>query len=195
MSEVASFLPAQLLYHSAFHWITPGRVWNVLRANVETSLIIPDAIKLRMTYGPSGAALITTTAAVLRAFSEHGFMNELKELNVVDVTKIFEFDEKIRENPPVYHCIPTAYGLSYLSQKDREAMEDVKEEAKKIAPLLQGFCETILKHHPLGKQKVLVKHSNDNPVMKQKAKRFFQHVSKGSGSLGELYGAKRQKKL
>lgn len=139
-SEFSSFLPAELLYHSAFHWITPGSVWNVLRANVETSLIIPEAIKLRMTRAPSGAALITTTAAVLRAFGEHGFMNELKELNLVDVTKIFEFDEKIRENPPVYHRIPTAYGLSCRSQNDRQEMEDVKEEAKKIAPLLQGFC-------------------------------------------------------
>lgn len=32
-------------------------------------------------------------------------------------------------------------------------------------------------------------------MMKLKAKRLFQHVSKGSGSLGEVFGAKRQKAL
>ncbi|KAG1136118.1 hypothetical protein G6F37_013070 [Rhizopus arrhizus] len=50
--EVTKFLPAHILYHAALHWISPGRVMQVVRAQSET-MNIPDAIKTRMNSAPS----------------------------------------------------------------------------------------------------------------------------------------------
>ncbi|KAJ4868592.1 Uncharacterized protein Rs2_26650 [Raphanus sativus] len=148
-----------------------------------------------MTCAPAGAALVTTTAAVLKPFSASGFLDDLIALNITKVDKIFELDAKIRRNPTLYHMNPTAYDEKFLAGDPKKEFEDGKEEAKKLAPLLQAFCDTMLRNAPLGRQKVLRKHANSNPALRQSAKRFFQEVWREvPTSLDEVFGQLRKSK-
>ncbi|KAG2317608.1 hypothetical protein Bca52824_020730 [Brassica carinata] len=184
--DVGMFLPSDLLYHYAFHW-------KVMKAHEDSGL--PDTIKLRMTCSPVGAALVTTTAAVLKPFSAGGFLDDLLALNITKIDKIFELDAKIRSNPTLYHMNPTAYGEAFLAAGPRKEFEDGKEEAKKLAPLLQAFCDTMLRNAPLGRQKVLRKHANSNPALRQSAKRFFQEYCREvPTSLDEVFSQLKKSK-
>lgn len=94
--EVTKFLPAHILYHADLHWISPGRVLQVVRAQSET-MNIPDAIKTRMTSASSGTAIVTTTAAILEAVESSGQgADYLKTLNV-KFGLIKEMNKKVRE--------------------------------------------------------------------------------------------------
>lgn len=66
LPDLANFLPPALLYHSALHWVNPGRAYEVLGAQLSTPSI-PDALSLRYNAAPAGTAIITTTDAVVRA--------------------------------------------------------------------------------------------------------------------------------
>lgn len=192
--DVGTFSPSDLLYHYAFHWITPARIWKVMKAH-EDSGLLPDTIKLRMTCAPAGAALVTTTAAVLKPFSAGGFLDDLIALNITKVEKIFELDAKIRSNPTLYHITPAAYDETFLAGDAKKEFEDGKEEAKKVAPLLQAFYDTMLRNAPLGRQKVLRKQANSNPALRQSAKRFFQEVWREvPTSLDEVFGQLKKSK-
>ncbi|KAF2541120.1 hypothetical protein F2Q70_00036977 [Brassica cretica] len=194
MPDVGNFLPSNLPYQSDFHWITPARIWKVMKAH-EDSGLLPDAIKLRMTCAPVGAALVTTTAAVLKSFSAAGFLNDLIALNITKIDMIFELDAKIRKSPTVYHRTPNTYDEAFLDAGPRKEFQDGKEEAKKLAPLLQAFCDIMLRNAPLGRQKVLRKHADVNPALRQGAKRFFQDVVRGvPTSLAEVFGQKKKSK-
>lgn len=187
MPDVGNFLPSNLLYQSA-------RIWKLMKAH-EDSGLLPDAIKLRMTCAPVGAALVTTTAAVLKSFSADGFLNDLIALNITKIDMIFELDAKIRKSPTVYHRTPNTYDEAFLDAGPRKEFQDGKEEAKKLAPLLQAFCDIMLRNAPLGRQKVLRKHADVNPALRQGAKRFFQDVVIGvPTSLAEVFGQKKKSK-
>ncbi|CAG7889836.1 unnamed protein product [Brassica rapa] len=212
MPDVGNFLPSNLLYQSAFHWITPARIWKVMKAH-EDSRLLPDAIKLRMTCAPVGAALVTTTAAVLKSFSTAGFLNDLIALNITKIDMIFELDAKIRKSPTVYHRTPTAYDEAFLDAGPRKEFEDGKEDAKKLAPLLQAFCHNAQKcstrttegvptslaevFGQKKKSKATIEDpsgADDNPALRQGTKRFFQEVGRGiPTSVDEVFEQKKSK--
>ncbi|CDY18558.1 BnaA01g26370D [Brassica napus] len=168
MPDVGNFLPSNLLHQSAFHWITPARIWKVMKAH-EDSRLLPDAIKLRMTCAPVGAALVTTTAAVLKSFSAAGFLNDLIALNITKIDMIFELDAKIRKIPTkcstrTTEGVPTSLAEVFVQKKNSKAtIED-----------------------PSG--------ADVNPALRQGTKRFFQEVGRGvPTSVDEVFGQKKKK--
>jgi len=173
----ATYLAGATQFHKAFHWITPQRVRNVLNAQL-TSGTIPDAVALRKNAAPAGTAIITTTAAVLESAKASGYYEVLKTESKCDLDLIVRTSADIKSNPPKFHRVPQAYGLVPLPPDEAKALEAVKQEAIKFAPIAQAYVDALLGKAALGKALALKKHALENPVLYNKLLRVFRQLSR-----------------
>jgi len=176
--NVSKYQPSGVLYHALFHWISPKRVWDVIMAKVGTDTL-PEAIALRSSSAPAGTAIITTMAAVIAQWEAAALKKAIEDLKIADLKKILDMSAIIKANPPKYHKVPHAYGLTPLSIQEKNTLNEAAEEAKKLCPLAQGFIDALFSTAALGNAKVFKKHADDNPIATKKAKTFFRTMTKG----------------
>lgn len=170
--ELSKYLAPDVMYRKALRWVSPGRVWEILSANLNEDRI-PEAIRIRANSAPSGTALITTTSAVLNAMKSTKVCSKMEEMQIADFAKIMELDANIRANPPKFHKVPEAYGRPALTHDEKANLEAAKREAAKLAPVTKAFVDSMLRQAPLGRQQVLNKYAKMNPTVYEKCKRFF----------------------
>lgn len=177
MPHLANYLIPGVLFHAALHWVSPGRAWAVLRAQLDTQNI-PDAIKIRANAAPAGTAIITTTAAVIESLSAVNLKDAFVKHGGMDLDLIATMTAKIKLNPPKYHKAYFAYGIAPITAAERTELEDVKAIAIRFAPYAQAFISTYLQNADLGKARALKKHADQNPIAIKTASNLFRAIAK-----------------
>jgi len=175
LESIAGWMRSATLYHHVLHWVSPARVTEVLAAQVASSRI-PDAIKIRTSAAPAGTALITTTAAVLRAMQGSGLGEKMASVGGVKTALILEVSGKIHKAPQSYHRAYYAYALPALPAAEAAQMEAAKEEAAKIAPITQAYINIIFRGTQLANARALQKHADIDPQRLRLAERYFKAV-------------------
>jgi len=175
--NLRNFMPDEVSFHHALHWVSPGRVWAVIMALKDTDRL-PEAINIRCTAAPSGTALVTTTNAVLDMMDASGVLATLPESKKTDVRSLRDLTFKIRSNPVRYHKTHQAYGLPELPDAEKIELNEAKMMAMKLAPITQGFIDAMLKNAALGRAKALEKHAEGNPLLRKKAAKYFKALAK-----------------
>jgi hypothetical protein len=181
--------PSEIAYHTLFHWISPARAYEALVAQKDTERI-PDAIKIRMKAAPAGTALITTSAAVFESMKTANFFPEFVQLTKGDVEEIMVFSDAIKSEPTKWHKTPSAYGMAPMSEEKQNRLEIFRRKAALLAPITQAYINALMKNAPLGRAKTLDKHSMSNPLLKEKAQKFFKSMAKTEvSSFANLFGS------
>lgn len=190
--HLANYLPPELLYHRVAHWVSLTKALAVSR-DADQVPRLPNAVVLRATAGPAGTAVITTSDAILKALAQTGLKAALVEASGADVAKLEAMSETVKGDPGKYHTIPTAYGGNALSDRDKKDLDDVKEIAYMLAPVLQGFLDSLPRNADLPQAKALVKHADVNPLLRKRAKLFFKEVgTTKAGNMKELFAGDKR---
>lgn len=174
---VPAFMRPATLYHHALHWVSPARSRAVLLAQLETTRI-PEALRLRANAAPAGCALVTTTAAVVSAMQAGNLFDAVATAGGYDLTPVLEAAELVRSDAPRFHKLPQAFGVAPASDADRKIVENAKMIAVMFAPVAQGFIDATLQTAALGRAKVLLKHAEQNPVLRKRASTYFRDVTR-----------------
>lgn len=175
--QAASILPAPILYHTTFHWISPARIWKVVNAQLNLNTI-PEAIKIRVKAAPAGTALITTTAAVIEAMAQSNIKDKLDAEGSFKLDLIIKVSNAIKADPARYHKTRTAYKVTPLDPAEESSVDDAMKAAITFAPIAQGYIEALFTSADLGKARALAKHANQNPMMIKRAKAYFRALAR-----------------
>lgn len=185
--HLASYLPPAVLYHTVAHWTSLSKALDVVHDAVQES-VLPNAVVIRATAAPAGMALLTTSAAILEAIAGTGLGQALEKASNVDIEAITDLTEEVRRNPAKFHTIPSAYGKGALSTSDVSRIAHAKTEARKLAPILQGFVDALPRSSDLASARALGKHADLNPMLRRRAKAFFSEVGKAkAANIAELF--------
>lgn len=176
-SDLHTYLPPAELYHTAGHWVSLKRALAV-STDPEQALRLPNALVIRSTAAPAGSAIITTSVAILNALAGTGMKEAYLTAAKIDESKLITMAQRVKTSPGAYHTIPGAYGHRALSPEDRKELEDVKALASSMAPILQGFVDSLPRDCDLAMAKALAKHANLNPTLRKQAKTFFSSVAR-----------------
>lgn len=179
--SVSGIMAAEDLYHTVTHPINLKFVYSVLR-DPTASLRLPNAMVTRANSAPSGTAIITTSAAVLRCLEAGPYYEEILATVGKKVERITRLSDVIKENPAKYHVAFFAYESPGLSLDEKKELEVVKLTAVSCAPILQGFLDAMPKTAVIAKARALSKHADNNPVMRNNVKLFFKAASKFRGA-------------
>lgn len=175
--QLASYLPPAELYHTASHWVSLSRALAVAHDPVQATKL-PNALVIRSRAAPAGTAIITTSVAVLDALAGTGMKEAyLKAANIKEEL-LRETTEIVVSNPAQYHTIPTAYGRGALGVDEKKKLEEAKALAISMAPILQGFVDSLPRDCDLSMAKALAKHAQQNPTLRKQAKAFFSEVAR-----------------
>jgi hypothetical protein len=177
MPDLANYLEPSVLFHTALHWVSPGRAWQVLQAQKGTQHL-PDAISIRANAPPAGTAIITTTAAVIDALEAANIANQFTQYGGFDLQSIRNMTDTIKLNPPRYHKAWFAYNVVGLTPAETDALEAVKAVAIRFAPYSQAFISAYLRQADLGRAKALRKHAEQNPIQMKLARNLFNAFAK-----------------
>lgn len=189
MPELTHYLPPKILYHQTAHWVSLAKALAVAKSNVQkTHHLLPNAVVIRANHGPSGTAVITASAAALKALeqSTDGQKDALVTMiqeetgfgNIVDMIKSIErMSSIVKTEPGRYHTAPLAYNERELTAGEKKEFQSAKDNAIQLAPLFQGFLDAL----PRGsgsphyyKSRALMKHAEANPFLRMRAKIFFK---------------------
>jgi hypothetical protein len=179
--DVPGYLRPASLYHAALHWVSPARAHEVLLAQVENDRM-PEAIRIRAHSAPAGTAVITTTAAVLDAMAAGNVLSEVSEAMGVNTGVITEMSAMVKAEPAKYHKLPEAFGVARASEEERANLEAVKLLAIRIAPVVQGYIDALLRDGSLGLAKALRKHAEANPLLMRRSMTYFRAISRGTAT-------------
>jgi hypothetical protein len=189
---LSSYLPAEDLYHTVGHWVSLSRALAVVRDSTQATRL-PNALIIRSTAPPAGTAIITTTIAVLAALEGTGLKKSYIEAAGVDEETLTKVAMMVTKNPDEYHTIPSAYNKPVLSDGLRKELTAAKAIAIQMAPIMQGFVDSLPRGCDLAAARALSKHADANPSMRMRAKRFFQETSRTkAGSISELLNMARR---
>lgn len=187
--DLHTFLPPAELYHTVGHWVSLSRALSV-STNPTQSLSLPNALVIRSRAAPAGTAIITTSVAILNALAGTGMKEAYLRAAGIDETILTAMTQRVTANPGLYHTIPGAYGQKALSTEDRQKLEEAKELASSMAPILQGFVDSLPRDCDLAMAKALAKHANLNPTLRKQAKTFFAMVARSKvGDITQLVSA------
>jgi hypothetical protein len=169
---IANYMPADLLYHRAAHWVSLGLALAVAKDPTQAERL-PNAVVIRAKSASAGNALITTSVAILEEM-EAGLRKDLSEHSGVKIKALMDVAEKIKSDPAAYHLFPKAYGKPVLSTELSEELNEQKSAAKKLAPVLQGYLDSLPRNSTLAHAKALQKYANESPLLYLRAKTFFK---------------------
>lgn len=187
--DLHSYLPAAELYHTVGHWVSLKRALDVATNSIQAGRL-PNALVIRSRAAPAGTAIITTTVAVLGALAGTGLKNDYLKTAGIDELALTAMTERVTSNPGQFHTIPGAYGFNALSPEVRKELEKVKDIASSMAPILQGFVDSLPRDCDLAMAKALNKHANLNPTLRKQAKTFFATIARSRvGDIKELLNA------
>lgn len=173
--QIAGMLPPPVLYHTALHWVGPGRVRSVVEAQATTQAI-PDAIKIRMNAAPAGTAILTTTSAIVDAMAAVNLDQAFEKYGNFGLQTIRDVTARVKASPCKYHKAYFAYGISRASNAELNQLEDGKKAAERFAPYAQAFIDTYMKEAALGKAKAIKKHADNNPVQYRRSITLFRAI-------------------
>lgn len=176
MPNLVKYLPAEILFHRVAHW-TPLKLALDVAKNPANKDRIPNAVVVRATAAPAGTALVATSCAILETLDGTGLGSELVKASGLDLSKVRKTTDAIKTNPAKYHIIPAAYKTSELNNNEVLALDEAKAIAHAIAPVLQGFLDSLPRSSDLTGAKALEKHASLNPAMRGRAKRYFKEVT------------------
>jgi hypothetical protein len=186
LPTLTNYLPPEILYHRVAHWVSLTKALAVSKAP-EQATKLPNAVVVRAVAGPAGTAIITTSEAIMKALAQTGLREALIEASGIDSDVIVAMSAKVKNNPGKYHTIPTAYNFPALSTTDKLELETAKEVAIQIAPILQGFLDSMPRNSDLPKARALIKHADTNPLLRKRAKVYFREVGVSkAGNMQEL---------
>jgi hypothetical protein len=189
MPELTHYLPPKVLYHQTAHWVSHAKALAVAKSNVQkTTHHLPNAIVIRADHGPSGTAVITASAAVLKAMklSTDGQKDALVTMiqegetsvgNIADmITSIERMSCIVKTGPGRYHTVPLAYNERELTAGEKKEFQSAKDNAIQLAPLFQGFLDALPRGSPhyYNSSRALMKHAGANPFLRKRAKIFFK---------------------
>jgi len=187
--EIATLLPAPILYHAALHWVSPARSREVLTAQLATPHI-PDAIRIRYNAAPAGTALLTTTEAILKAMSVVGLVRLFQQYGDMDLDVIVAQTLTVKEDPCKYHKSHFAYNVAAPSRDETIALDIAKTEAERFAPYAQAFINTFMRDAALGRARALKKHADGNPIQLARAANLFRRIARAPvDSVEDLFRA------
>jgi len=175
--ELMTYLPAELMWHEAMHWVSPRIAYEALIKQLDEQTM-PDAIRIRANAAPAGTAVVTTTCAVLDAMDSAALKNEFVRYGGYNLDLIVAMKDKIKADPRKYHKSYFAYGVSKLSAQEVEELELAKADAIKFAPISQAFIVAYLRDAELSKARALQKHAQTNPIIQRRAERFFRSLAR-----------------
>lgn len=173
--HLASYLPADLLYHRVAHWVPLTMALQVVRSPDQASCL-PNAVLIRAQAAPAGTAIVTTSQAIIDAIQAYGVLEDIQEAKICDLKQIATLSKAVKEDPGRYHTIPTAYGRAMLDDASKAELTAAKAEAQKIAPFLQGFLDSLPNTSDLTAAKALQKHADVNPLLRRRSKAFFREI-------------------
>jgi hypothetical protein len=189
---LSMYLSAEDLYHTAGHWVSLSRALAVVKDPIQ-SVRLPNALVIRSNAPPAGTAIITTTIAVLSALEGTGLKKSYIEAAGIDEDSLTKMAVMVTQNPGAYHTIPSAYGEPSLSEQAQKALMHAKSIAIQMAPIMQGFVDSLPRGCDLAAARALSKHADANPAMRMRAKRFFQETSRTkAGTISELLNMARR---
>lgn len=189
---LSNYLAPEDLYHTASHWVSLARALAVVKDPVQATRL-PNALVIRSNAPPAGTAIITTTMAVLAALEGTGLKGSYIAAAGVDEPTLARMAILVTKSPDVYHTIPSAYGKGALEPKQAEELLVAKNIAIKMAPIMQGFVDSLPRGCDLAAARALSKHADANPAMRMRAKRFFQETSRTkAGTISELLNMARR---
>lgn len=175
------------LFHHVLHWVSPERAYNVLNAQLTTATL-PDALILRANAPPAGWAIITTTAAVLKALTSANLYEDINESTEIPLNLLESAAETIKKDVRKWHKAYFAYGVAPPSVAELTQMEEQRDNAIAFAPYAQGFIDGTLRDAALGQAQALKKHAELNPVARARAARFFRAIARTSvGTVEDLF--------
>lgn len=177
--DIMSMLQPATMFHHVLHWVSPERAYNVLHAQL-SSATLPDALVIRANAPPAGWAVITTTAAVLKALESANLFSKVDESTEIPLDSIDEAAERIKTDVRKWHKAYFAYGVAPPSAAEMKEMEEQRDNAIAFAPYAQGFIDGTLRDAALGQAQALKKHAELNPIARAKAARFFRAVARTS---------------
>jgi hypothetical protein len=184
LPELTNFLPPPVLYHQVAHWVSLSKSLQVAKSPAHATRL-PNAVVLRSSAGPAGTAILTTSGAILNELGQYGLKEAIIKASKVDADLISEVAEKVKASPAKYHAICEAYDQTPLSGAEKKELDKAKEAAILIAPVLQGFIDSLPRSSDLHQAKALIKHAEMNPLLRRRAKVFFKDVKSTKAERGE----------
>lgn len=189
---LTSYLAPVDLYHTALHWVSLGESYSIASSE-DAQEWLPNAVVIRAKAAPAGTALVATSVAILNAMAGTGLKQAMIDHSGVDIAKLEEVASEITTNPGKYHTIPSAYGKKPLANDKKEEFEKAKEVALKLAPVLQGFLDSLPNNSTLAQAKALAKHADANPLQRRRAKVFFREVgTTKAATIEELFAGDKR---
>lgn len=187
MPDADSWLPASSLFHVSSHWVGPARAHNVLMSGMGDERF-PRAILIRATATPAGYALVGTSSAILECMATSGLKDALEVASGVNLQQITDASDAVKADARKYHAAYFAYGVAKASDSEVAAVEAAAVAAKRLAPVLQGFLDSLSQDSDLSRAKALAKHANVAPIQRKNAMRFFRALARAEPtSLDELF--------
>nr|GLL48299.1 hypothetical protein DY000_00007781 [Ipomoea trifida] len=172
IADHLNYLSDDVLYGPAFRWIGVVRPKQAL-IQLKDTINVPNVFVVRMKYGPAGQALVTTTYVVLQAMEAKGWWSEFRDFGFDDST-INSVAQRILDDPWKFHLYSGVYELPPLSPEERAEVDKAREDATKLAPITQAFCDVVESNTALGRAKVLRRALQGNPMMYQRVKSLFR---------------------
>lgn len=175
--DISRLLPPAALYHTALHWVGPGRAREVLMAQLDTPQI-PDALRIRANAAPAGTAILTTTNAILEAMATVNLDQAFETYGSFGLGDITAVTEAVKKDPVKYHKSYFAYNVAKPTAQEIGRLEAAKKKAERFAPYAQAFIDTYMREAALGKAKAIKKHADGNPIQLRRATTLFRAISR-----------------
>lgn len=192
LAELTNFLPPANLFHLVAHWVPLRKALAVAKSRAQVAKL-PNAVVIRANAGPAGTAILTSSEAILGALEQAGLKQTLEKASGVELKLINDMSSTVKARPDKYHTIPSAYDQPVLTEAEKDALEKAKAEAIKLAPVLQGFLDSLPRNSDLPQVRALQKHADHNPLLCKRAKIFFREVGTTKAStMAELFSMDRR---
>lgn len=120
---------------------------------------LPGALEIRRDAAPAGCAIVSSAAAVIRTMQSEPYWGVFQRLARDLIEPILDLDKQIRSDPLSYHQLSTLYG--------RQRPVFNANIGSVLAPILQGFVDSLSANSPLKGVKALEKASNNNAARRE----------------------------
>lgn len=156
------------LVYNAIHWMGPYVARQWCRNLISTSKM-PRPLLLKFPLSPAGAALVTSTVAVLRAAGAIPGFDAFFELYKKEWSLLVETVALIKKNPYVYHVRADLFDETSLEAKLTEA----KEAAAVLAPCAQAFINKFSAGTDLARIQAIKKYAHANIGLMRRYEAIF----------------------
>lgn len=189
---LVNYLPPDILFHRVAHWVSLSLALRVVNAPAQVAKL-PNAVRIRGTAAPAGTAIIATSTAILDAMQSTGLGAAVERASGANVAELRRVANAIKLAPASYHTIPSAYDARAVDGNALEMFNRAKETAQKLAPVLQGFVDSLPRNSQLSGARALIKHADTNPLFRKRARVFFSEVGKSKArNVDELFATNRR---